>query len=103
MAGFDVSRCHGCGSRTGACAIERLREWLVICCDVPGIRFWQPLGRGRVGGRAVLAMCVSNGCLWVSHGEGGGVVLFWEGHESTSEGIVHPSILIYDRVSSSLM
>ena len=36
---------------------ERLHgELLVlICCDAPGIRFWQPLGRGRVGGRAGVA------------------------------------------------
>ena len=47
-------------------------------------------------------MCVSNGCLWNLHGEGGGVVLFWEGHEITPQGIVHPNILIYDRVSFNL-
>ena len=36
---------------------ERLHGDLLvlICCDVPGIIFCQPLGRGRVGGRAVLA------------------------------------------------
>ena len=47
-------------------------------------------------------MCDSNGCLWNLHGEGGGVVLFWEGHEITPQGIVHPNILIYDRVSFNL-
>ena len=53
---------------SGRCGNERVhREWVLvderlhgellvlICCDAPGIRFWQPLGRGRVGGRAVLA------------------------------------------------
>ena len=44
-------------------------------------------------------MCVSSGCLWNLHGED----LFWEGHEITPEGIVHPNILIYDRVSFNLM
>ena len=47
-------------------------------------------------------MCDSNGCLWNLHGEGGSVVLFWEGHEITPQGIVHPNILIYDRVSFNL-
>ena len=28
-------------------------------------------------------MCVSNGCLWNLRWEGGGVALFWEGHEIT--------------------
>ena len=32
-------------------------------------------------------MCVSSGCLWNLHGED----LFWEGHEITPEGIVHPN------------
>ena len=31
------------------------------------------------------------------------VVLFWEGHDITREGIVHPNIQIYDRVSFNLM
>ena len=30
------------------------------------------------------------------------MVLFWEGHEITPQGIVHPNILIYDRVSFNL-
>ena len=29
--------------------------------------------------------------------------MIWEGHEITPEGIAHPNILIYDRVSFNLM
>ena len=42
----------------GNCEIECLhRDWLVchLSRSVPGTRFFQPVGRGKVGGRAVLA------------------------------------------------
>ena len=55
-------------------------------------------GVRRLCGISVMPMmCVSSGCLWNLHGED----LFWEGHEITPEGIVHPNILIYDRVYRS--
>ena len=60
------------------------------------------MGKGCSLSVVMPMMCDSNGCLWNLHGEGGGVVLFWEGHEITPQGIVHPNILIYDRVSFNL-
>ena len=63
-----IERLHGewlvlmCRDATDVClervlVDERLHAELLvlICCDASGIRFFQPLGRGRVGGRAVLA------------------------------------------------
>ena len=49
------------------------------------------MGKGCSLCVAVPMMCASSGCLWILHGEGGGVVLFWEGHVDvtleTEEGV----------------
>ena len=42
-------------------------------------------------------------CVCLGNKEVGGVELLWEGHDITREGIVHPNIQIYDRVSGRVV